>query len=342
MAQVGLREFAMKIGVTGATGFLGGAAARRLATLGHEVSGVGRNRNRGAMLQRDGVRFTAADLSEGADAEAFCRGLDVVVHCAAMSEPWGRYEDFHRNNVQVTEQVVAGCRRHGVARLVHISTPAVYANGCDRTNVREDDPLPSLSSMSFYVRTKRLAEQTVARASTAGLDAVVLRPRGLYGPGDTTILPRIVAALRERRLPRIGPGTSLADLTYIDNAVLAIERALNAPDARGGTYNISDGDPQRLWGLIDYLAFLMGLPVARRRLPYGLAYQIGWASEVAYRALRIQSEPRLTRYTAMLLGRTMTLDISAARRDLGYAPNIATREGVRRYVSAVRRHEGAE
>lgn len=337
----------MRITVTGATGFLGGNAARRLNAAGHRVVGVGRDRVRGRALKADGIGFVRADLTDAEQARAACVGAEVVVHCAAMSEPWGRYSDFYAHNVLATEHVIAACTAVRARRLVHISTPALYVNGRDRFEVREDEPLPA-HFVSDYVRTKGLSEQRVQAAGRTGLETIILRPRGLFGPGDRTILPRIVEALRARRLPRIGKGDNLADLTYIDNAALAIERAVGtgAPDTRlnGRVFNISNGERPRLWDLIDDLADHLALPRPRIALPYALAYRLGWASETGYRVLGrvgVRGEPRLTRYTVVLLGRSMTLDISAARGALGYRPEVSIETGIRRFVASLGAHAPA-
>ena len=261
----------MKILVTGATGFLGGRVARRYAEAGHAVVGTGRNADAGAQLESDGITFAKVPLSERDALIEACAGRDLVVHCAALSSPWGTPEAFETANVLGTENVLAGCEKHAVARLVHISTPSLYMSRKDRFAVRESDPLPA--PINEYARTKRIAEERVDEASRRGLSVVSLRPRALFGPGDTVIFPRIARALREKRLPVIGRGDSIVDMTYIENVADAVLAAAAAPEsAAGNKYNITNGEPVRLWDVIATLAKAMDVPLPTKRLPFSVAW----------------------------------------------------------------------
>jgi nucleoside-diphosphate-sugar epimerase len=322
----------MRVVVTGATGFLGGATARRLARAGHDVLGTGRALDAGARLEADGVGFRAADVRDAAAVRELCQGAEAVVHCAALSSPWGRASEFEGVNRRGTEHVVQACRAHGVRRLVHVSTPGIYFGFRDRRDVAETDALPRRPA-NDYVRTKLAAERVVERAHGEGLDTVTLRPRAIYGPGDTVVLPRLIRALEAGRLPRIGDGRTVMDLTYIDNATQAVELALGAAaDVSGRAYNVTDGQPVALWPLVDDLCARLDLPPPRRSVRYGVVAAYAVALEALHRTLLRGSEPLLTRYSAALLAHSLTLDITAARRDLGYAPSVAPDEGLARFV----------
>lgn len=336
---------ALRVLVTGATGFLGGRLCARLAEDGGgiaervEVTATGRNQEKGAALEALGCRFVAADLADADAVAALCEGQQIVVHSAALSSPWGPYEAFYRANVIGTESVIAGCLAHGVERLVHVSTPSVYYTGQDALDVREDSPLPP--PRTPYIATKRLAEERVLAAASDGLRAVILRPRGLFGPGDPSIFPRIIAALEAGRLPILGAGDNLADITYIDNVVESLVCAMRAgPEAEGNIYNITNGEPVPLWPLVEHLADELDLERPTRRLPVSVALAIAFALELIHRTVLRGREPRMTRYSVGVLARTMTLDISAARRDLGYEPAISMDEGFARYIASVKAERG--
>ena len=375
--------------VTGATGFLGGAVARRLVRDGATVVGSGRDGEAGRALEDDGVRFVPAPLD---DARAVSRLIEgtavegtavegtavegtavegtavegtavegtvvegaavVVVHCGALASPWGRDRDFHQANVVGTQNVVDACLRHGVRRLVHVSTPSVYTDGTDRRGVRESAALPPPTNpyaRSPYARTKRAAEAIVDAATADGLAAVTLRPRAIFGPGDRTILPRIISALEKGRLPVIGDGATVVDLTYIDDAVDAVLAAIAVPDVTvsppldpprgtvpdvtvGRKYNITSGEPVELWPTVRDLARRLDLPPPRGRLPFAAAQIVAAGLENVYKMLPGRPEPRLTRYSVVLLARTLTLSIEAARRDLGYNPRVGVREGLDRFIA---------
>jgi nucleoside-diphosphate-sugar epimerase len=329
-----------RIVVTGATGFLGGAVARRLCATRPSASvlGLGRDRVRGAALQADGIGFAALDLTDAGAVAEILRGADVVVHAAALSSPWGARARFQADNVMASDHVAAGCVQAGVRRLVHISTPGIYHDGRSRTGIREDDPLPP-RAVNHYVATKREAERRVlAMAESCGLPTLVLRPRAIFGAGDVAILPRLARALKERRLRRIGDGHCTVDMSYIDNVVDAVLLAIDAP-ARltGRSYNISNGEPVRIWRVIDQLADALGVPRPVACVSRSNALWAARILEAGYRMFAPRHEPPLLRYGVDLLSLDMTLDISRARAELGYHPRIPMEEALARTFAGLAR-----
>ena len=323
----------MKTLVTGATGFLGQALARRLRSQQADVSALGRNPAILAQLEREGMRAIRADLADGEAVRAACQGQEVVFHAGALAAPWGKAQDFFDSNVVGTQNVIAGCEAHGVQRLVHVSTPSIYFGLNSLVNVREDLPLP-LRAVNEYARTKLLAEAEVDRAFAQGMPVITIRPRAIFGPGDTTILPRLIARLQTGRLPIIGDGRNLSDMTYVENVVDALLLCATSPDATlGKKYNITNGEPTALWPLIEKLCIALGYPSPRRHIPYRVADAGAALLEVVYRLLPGQPEPPLTRYSVALLAKNTTLDISAARQELGYQPRVSVAEGFQRFVA---------
>jgi nucleoside-diphosphate-sugar epimerase len=321
----------MRILVTGATGFLGGAVVHTLAAHGHRVLATGRNRASGGRLSAAGIRFESADLRDVSAVRNLCEGMEAVVHCAALSSPWGPASAFVRSNVEATDAVIAACHARGVRHLVHVSTPSLYMDGRDRELVHEDDVLPP--PINHYAATKRVCEEHVRGASSRGLESIILRPRAIFGPGDATIFPRVLRALETGRLPMIGDGNNRVDLTYIDNAVQAVVCALGAPShAWGLTYNISNGEPVLLWDVLRWLCDELELPRPRGRLPRWAGHLLGGALESFHRVWRPSAEPKLTRYSVQVLACTMTLDIRRAREHLGYVPRVSVQQGLERFV----------
>ncbi|MDB5101034.1 MAG: NAD-dependent epimerase/dehydratase family protein [Cyanobacteria bacterium RYN_339] len=318
----------MKVMVTGATGFLGKAAALRLHALGHEVTALGRNRAIGEALQ--GPKFLAVDLEDATAVANACRDQDVVIHSGALSSVWGPYAAFHAANVLGTRHVIEGCLAHGVGRLLNISSPTIYFDYREKHGVKETDALPT-QGVNAYAVTKRLAEVELERAAPGGLRYVNFRPRGIFGPGDTAILPRIIRANAEGMVPLIGREDPLLDLTYVENVVDALIAAMDAPGVEGKTYNLSNGAPVRLWATLASLFEQLGQPMRGRRMSYHGAMAAATLMELAGR-LR-GKEPVLTRYTVGVLSRGMTLDISAARQDLGYEPRVGMEDGMAHFVA---------
>lgn len=322
----------MKILVTGGTGFLGSHAARALLARGDQVTLLGRNFDGVGDLLAQGAAPLRADLRDKAAVVAACAGMDAVVHAGALTAAWGHPTDFRAINAGGTLSVIEGCQKHGVSRLVHISSPAVVFDGRDHEHLTEAAPYPRNFS-SDYAATKKMAEDMVNAAAQQGLPTVILRPKAIFGPGDRALLPRLLAVAREGKLRQFGDGQNLVDLTYIDNAAHAVLLALTAPAAVGRTYFITNGEHVPLWLIIRRTLEALGLPADLRPLSLRLAYLAARFMEA--RADTLGGEPLLTRYTVGILARTQTYDISAARRDLGYDPPVSLTEGLERTVKSL-------
>lgn len=326
--------------VTGGTGFLGQRLALRLRDEGHQVTVLGRNEGIGKQLEAQGMRFVRADLGDAARVAEACRDQEVVFHSGALSSPWGRYEDFHRANVLGTRHVTESCRAHGVRRLVHVSTPSIYFDFRDRHHIAESDPLPA-RSVNAYATTKLMAEGIVDEAHRQGLETITFRPRALFGPGDTTILPRLIRANRKGSLPLFGSESPLIDITYVDNVVDALLLGRDATkEALGRKYNITNGEPVRLHAILEKLFARLEMPYRPRPIPYAVASGLAGTMELVSRTLLGGKEPLLTRYSVGVLAKSQTLDISAAREMLGYRPRVSVDEGLEAFVAWWRETEG--
>lgn len=313
------------IWVTGATGFLGGRVAENLLESGHAVIASGRQAHALERLRQQGARTLAFDLADRTQPDL--PAVDAVVHCAALSSPWGRFADFHRANVLGTRSALALARQAGARRFVHISTPSVYFRFRDQLNVRETQPLPS--PVNAYAATKARAEDEVLKHEA--LDPVILRPRGLYGRGDTALLPRLMTAARERPLPLMNQGETVTDLTHVDDVVSAVQAALDlAPNPAQRLFNISGGEALRLKTVTEEAGRRAGIQVRWRRVPSWVALAYARGLETIARISPGDREPRITAYSVGLFAYSQTLDISAARDVLGWTPRISIQEGLDR------------
>jgi nucleoside-diphosphate-sugar epimerase len=311
-----------RILVTGATGFLGGAVARELWSQGHDVLATGRNAALGAALESEGIAFQPCDLSvDPAEVERLVKECEVVIHAAALSSPWGPRANFVAANVLATRHVVRACERTGVRRLVHISSPSVLFAFREQGALKENAAWSSAPA-NDYIATKREAEGIVADAGRRGLDAIILRPKALFGPGDTTLLPRVIHLARRGRFPLIGAGDPLLDLTWIGDAAGAVVAAQRAPAQAGSrVYHITSGDPQPRSAVLRTVLDACGFKVPFHQVPLGRALAVATLLEFLSRAFTQRRwEPPLTRYSVGALAYSQTLDISAARADLHYAP----------------------
>ncbi len=324
--------------VTGGTGFLGRAIVERLLAQGRPVAVSGRTP--APDLEARGVRFIRVPLEDAAGVREACRGMQAVFHVAARVGVWGRRADFFRANVLGTRAVIDGCRIHGVCRLIHTSTPSVVYNGRDLAGADESLPLTTRCP-SPYPLTKAAAEAEVLAAHGQALHTVALRPHLIWGPGDPHLVPRLLARARAGRLRIVGEGTNRVDMVHVDNAADAhidAERSLvgDAPAAGGKAYFITNGEPVMLWKWINNLLVALGETPVTRRISLRAATAIGCACEAAWSLLPLESEPPMTRFVAAELAKDHWFDISAARRDLGYAPHISMAQGTAELVRLLR------
>jgi nucleoside-diphosphate-sugar epimerase len=318
--------------VTGGTGFVGRHLVAALLREGVAVRVLGRDFRGMADPRSAGAERRLVDLRDRRGVIAACEGVETVFHVGALSAPWGARADFAAINVAGTESVIAGCRRHGVRRLVYVSSPSVIFDGRDHIEATEAMPYPRRFT-SVYSLTKKLGEDRVNAAARAGLETVILRPKAIFGPGDRALLPRLVAAAERGRLPQIGDGHNLVDLTYVENVVHALLLARAASAAVGHTYTITNGEHVPLWEAIRAVLRRLGLSDSLRAVPLGAVLAAAGLMEL--RAAVMGREPLLTRYSAAILARTQTYDIRAARRELGYAPVVSFAEGMERTLAAL-------
>ncbi len=315
--------------VTGGGGFLGGAIVRMLRAKGETVRSLSRNTY--PELARLGVEQIQGDIADADAVMDACRNVEAVFHVAARVGVWGGFESFYQTNVQGTENIIRGCIRCKVRRLIYTSSPSVVFDGGDMEGLDESAPYPARYH-SHYSRTKALAEQKVLAVARKGLAAVVLRPHLIWGPGDNHLVPRILA--RARRLRRVGDGGNKVDTIYVDNAArahLLAEAQLKAePSLSGRVYFISQDDPIPLWEMIDKILAAGGQKPVTKTISPGLAWAAGAFCEALYKLLRLKSEPPMTRFVARELATAHWFNIEAAKNDLGYAPKVSTPEGLKR------------
>lgn len=300
---------------------------------GHEVIATGRNPVMAEKIRHLGLAFESGSVENADFISDISQGVEAVIHTAGLSSPWGRYADFYAANVQGTESVITACQRNQIRRLVHVSTPSIYVEYRDREDVRETDPLPRKFA-NAYAETKFLAEERVRAAAQVGLETIMIRPRALIGAGDTVILPRLMRAHKEGRLRIIGPGHNRVDLTAVANVVDALILGLHAPaEALGEAYNITNGEPVKLWAFLQQAFERLGLQLDTRHIPYHLAFSLAAAMESAARLDPAFKEPPLTRYTVCMLAKSQTLNIEKARTRLGYVPRQSLQEATAEFIS---------
>ena len=325
----------MRCLVTGGGGFLGGRIVEMLCDRGHDVTALGRGDY--PRLHRLGIRLVRGDIRDATAVREACRGIDIVFHVAGITGIWGRQSEFWTINVDGTKNVLDACRACGVPKLVYTSSPSVVSGKEPLRGVDESQTYPR-KFIGAYSQTKAAAERLVLAANGPQLSPVAIRPHLVFGPGDPNLFPRIVTRAKAGTLRQVGDGQNLVDVTYIDNAadahLLAAQLLAPGSPCAGKPYFISQGSPVALWPWLNEVLPRLGAPPVLRSISYRKAHAAGAILEAAYSLLRIHREPLMTRFLALQLGKDHYFDISAARRDLGYAPRVSLGEAVGRTVES--------
>ncbi len=320
----------MKALVTGGGGFLGKAIVTRLRNRGDDVVSLARGEY--PQLTDMGVQTVRACLTDRVAVLRAAQGCDVVFHVAAKASVDSRYEEFKATNVDGTRNVIQACRESGIKRLVYTSTPSVVHGGGDIQGGDESLPYPA-EYVAYYPMTKAEAERMVLAANDGDLATVALRPHIIWGPGDNNLIPRLIQRAKAGRLVKVKGGPYLVDTVYVDNAahahLLAADRLAPGSQIAGKVYFISNGEPIDMADLMDRILALAGLPPVKRQVSPKTLHLIGRVLEPLYRLFAPHLEPPVNRFVAHQLSTSHWFDISAARRDLGYEPEISIEEGLR-------------
>lgn len=321
----------VKILVTGGGGFLGGSIVRQLVDRGYEVKSFSRGTYH--TLEDLGVEQCRGDLSDLNAVKKAVKDCDAVIHVAAKAGMWGAEKDYFMTNVLGTSHVIHACEYHGVKRLIYTSSPSVVFSGKDMENANESESYAE-RFVAPYPESKAIGEKMVLAANGDTLATMALRPHLIFGPGDPHLVPRLVAKARSKRLMFLGNGLNKVDVVFVDNAALAHIKALEKLEpgspVSGKAYFISNNEPKTIEDIFNNITTVYGAPAVKRKIPKSLAYGAGWLFEKFYVFFGIEREPLVTRFIAKELSTSHWFDISAARKDFGYEPEITFEEGLSR------------
>jgi dihydroflavonol-4-reductase len=319
----------VKVLVTGATGFTGGHLAQHLVNRGDEVRALVRARSRERFdrspLPATGVLAVDGDLTEAASVMRAADGVEVIYHIAATYREAGQPDSAYRAiNVDGTRNVLEAAKAAGVKRVVHCSTGGVHGHIANPP-ANEDAPF---NPGDVYQETK-LAAETLARefGHRTGLDVVVARPIGIYGPGDRRFLT-MFRGLARGRFPLIGNGRPFYHLTFIDDLVEGFRLCGTVAAATSRTYILAGPRYTTLEQLVRMVAAELQVAPPRMHLPVWPFWTAGLLCEMLCVPLRI--EPPIFRRRVDFYTKSRAFDTTRARTELGFAPKVDLEEGIKR------------
>ena len=319
--------------VTGATGFTGGHLAETLVGRGWRVRALVRQNEQGAALAARGIDPVVGDLRNTSALQRATEGIDVVFHIAAAYRQAGIPDDTYRAvNATAVGVLIEQAARNRVRRVVHCSTVGVHGD-VEHPPANEDAPL---KPGDIYQVTKLEGERLARTAGERqGIEVVIVRPTGIYGPGDRRLLKLFRGVARER-FPMLGSGRIYYHLTYIDDLVDGFVLCGTHAAAAGRTYILAGGEVTTLQELVELVAQEAGVRPPRWHLPVWPVWAAGALCEAVCVPLHV--EPPLYRRRVDFYTKSRAFDISRARRELGYAPHVALRDGIRQTLKWYRDH----
>ena len=309
--------------ISGASGFIGGRLAERLVGEGRSVRCLARPSSDTSRLRELDVEIVVGDLRGAATLAGAVRGCRDVFHCAALVSDWATVEEMLATNVEGTRNLLEASVGASVRRFVHLSTTDVYGH----PGRAVDETYAATRFSNWYAQTKLDAEAEVRRVAAAGaLEAVILRPASVYGPGSVDVVGEIARAIQGRHMLLIDDGRAVAGLCYVENLIDAVVLACRDTRAPGHAFNVSDGLGVSWREFTDGLAAGLGCPAVRWSLPYGIASGVGFLLESGYRLLRgatgLRAPALLSRQAVQVLGRDQEFSTSRARELLGWEPRV--------------------
>lgn len=313
--------------ITGATGFVGPHLIAALRARGDRVRILALPTEDTSRLEQEHVIIHRGDVRQPESLIESMRGVDTVFHLAGVHGLWRPKQEYHDVNVTGTENICRAVLATGVRRLIHVSTWSVYGMGRGEP-LHEGLPLKPI--LDSYTVTKAEADKLVQRYITShGLPAVIIRPGIMFGPGDRVNFARMADRLRAGRTLIIGSGRNALVFVYVTDVVAGLLLAANQERAVGQTYNLANDQPltqEQFWHAI---AEEIGAKPPRLRVPYHALYALAFLAEQAVSSGHPQRQPLITRLGVELFGTDNRVSTGKACRELGYAPRVSIREGVR-------------
>ena len=311
--------------VTGASGFIGGRLAERLATEeGVRVRAMFRNPKKAERLLKLPLEIVKADLLDLPSLRKAIDGCDLAFHCAALVRETGDRNEFFETNVKGTENILKASTEAGVKKFIHFSSVAVYGlnppDGADETT-------PYQPCGNLYCDTKIASEKAVWVAhQKAGLPVVVIRPTNVYGPYSNPWTVRPIKLVNSGQMILINGDTGFCNYVYIDNLIDATLAATKRDQSVGQVYLVTDGNAVLWKEFFGCYAQMAGKP-KMRSVPEWLGKAIALSMEVSSKLNG--KPPKITREAVRFLTRRARFKIEKAKRELGYQPRFSLEEGMK-------------
>lgn len=311
----------MKVFITGATGFLGKHLIGRLVTENHEIKALTRRAN---ALKDKSVTEVVGNLANIDEWKKELNDCDVVVHCAAKVEFWGKWEEFYKDNVHASIQLLKAAEQNNVKRFIYISSESVLQAKNDLIDIDESYPYPKEPN-SFYGKSKKLAEQQIV-AFNGNIQKIILRPTFIYGKGGTAI-ETIKQKIQSGGFSWIDKGNIKVEMVYVENVVEAIVKAFDN-GKNNSVYNVTDHSCLTAKQFFTDLMALENVTIAEKSIPSFIAKPIASIVESIWKLLGLKTNPLLTRFDLSFLAMNRQYKTDKSINELGYKPIYSTEQAL--------------
>jgi dTDP-glucose 4,6-dehydratase len=321
----------MKVFVAGGTGFIGSHLVDRLANLGLNVIVPARKSSSSKYLSGS-VQIREADLLETESVNEILKGVDVVFHLAAIRGSGWSFDDkeVYKINVGITKNLLRASVAESVKHFLYVSSVSIYGHPCSGP-IGEEHPA---NPVTRYGETKYESERLVHEFHTnEQLPVTVIRPVITYGPRDTWgMIPKLISLINSKRYLTIGKGENRVHLIYIDDLIDGLLLVMKNRAAVKETYNMAGAEPVTINRLVNIILSSLDKKGPVFHVPTWLGWGAGYSMEVLYRLLSIGAEPFITRDKVDIMCRDRCFNILKAEENLGLAPMIGHKEGIKKTI----------
>jgi nucleoside-diphosphate-sugar epimerase len=310
----------MRIGITGATGFIGSHLVRHLESKGHHVIAFGRGHSHQELLKY--AQFVQWDFTQVHKANFFSG--DIFIHCGGFVDFWGPSKEIYRVNVIGTKNVLSFASN--VKKFIYISSASIYDGYQSKNNISEGVAYAQKFS-NEYAETKTLAEIEVRKFAKNVQSTIILRPHAVYGPGDRHVVHRVLRTIRNGSVFIIGSGQNLISITHVGNISQAVSLGLRSNKKGLQVYNVTDRTPFSVNDLYMHLFHALKLNCRVYHLPYAVGASLGLASEQISKYILKNKQPLLTVDIARQCNQESTISIARIKKDLNYRAPFGVQQG---------------
>ncbi len=318
--------------VTGGSGFVGRNLIRRLRKERLPVAALARSESAANTIAALGATPARGDLLDQEMLVEHLRGCDTVFHAAALVEEWGPRALYQQVNVEGTRILLQAAAEAGVRTFVLVGTEAVFADGQQSLAMLDETvPIPA-NPLPRYPESKAAAERLTLAANTEAMRCVCVRPRLVWGNDDTSVLPKLIAAVQDGRWVWPDHGLALTSTTHVENVCEGL--LLAARYGRGGeAYFVTDGEPVTYREFFTRLLSTRGVTMPEKSVPIWMAQAFATSMEALWERLPLKGAPPASRMVVELGAKPVVVSHAKAERELGYQPVLSRDEGLSRLGS---------